>query len=102
MVCFISCEKTPDAIHIAQLFYQEVVYLYELPKTIVFYCNSKFLSHFRRNLWERLAMTLAFRERLDMSLQYSTCHPHTNGDTDINNRTMKSILCSLIEEHPKE
>ena len=36
MMYFISCSKTLDVVHVAKLFFKEIVQLHGLPKTIVF------------------------------------------------------------------
>jgi hypothetical protein len=46
MAHFIPCHKTDDTSHSVDLFFKEIIRLYGVPKIIVFYCNTKFLSHF--------------------------------------------------------
>ena len=60
MVHFVSCNKTMDASHVADLYFQEIVRLHGIPKSMVSNRESKFLSHFWRTLWRKLGSKLNF------------------------------------------
>jgi hypothetical protein len=89
---FIPCHKSDNASHVADLFFVEIVHLYGVSTTIVSDRDAKFLSHFWRTLWLKLGIKLLF---------FTTYHPQTDGQPEVVNRTLFTILRAILKSNIK-
>jgi hypothetical protein len=92
MAHFIACHKSDDASHIDNLFFRDIVGLHGVPKMIVSDHDVKFMSYFWKTLWVKLGTKLLFS---------STCHPQTDGQTEVVNCTLSMLLQSMIKNNPR-
>ncbi|KAL9998370.1 putative nucleotidyltransferase, Ribonuclease H [Helianthus debilis subsp. tardiflorus] len=93
MAHFVACHTTYDAVLVATLYFREIVRLHGVPKTMVCDRDVKFLSHFWVTLWRKMGTTLKFS---------TSSHPQTDGQTEVTNRTIGTLLRTLIKTNLKK
>jgi transposase InsO family protein len=90
MAHFIPCHKSDNASHVTDLFFTEIVRLHGVPTIIVSDRDAKFISHFWRTLWLKLGTKLLFS---------TICHPQTNGQTEVVNHTLSTMLRAILKSN---
>ncbi|XP_074303002.1 uncharacterized protein LOC141637417 [Silene latifolia] len=85
--------ETDDATKVADLYYREIVRLHGIPLTIVSDRDVKFLSYFWKTLWRLMGTKLLFS---------TSHHPQTDGQTEVTNRTLGSLLRGLVSKSTKD
>ena len=89
MAHFIAFHKCDNVTYIADLFFQEIVRLYRVPRTIVLDRDTKFLSHFWRCLWRLMRTKFLF---------ITTCHHEINGLMEVTTRTLPTLLRGMMSK----
>jgi hypothetical protein len=92
MAHFIPYHKYDDAVHIADLFFKEIVRLHGIPSTIILDRDAKFLSHFWQTLWNKLGTELLFS---------TTCHPQIDRQMEVVNHTLGTMLRAILKKNLK-
>ena len=91
MAHFIPCCKTNDATYIAELYFKEQGYMVFLNPLFQIGIQSSWVVS-GLPFWKKLGTKLLFSK---------TCHPQTDGQTEVTNRTLGTLLRALVEPHAK-
>jgi hypothetical protein len=92
MAHFTPCHNSDNASHVADLFFIKIIHLHCVPNTVVSDRDAKFLSHFWITLWFKLGTKLLFS---------TTCHPQIDGQTEVVNRTLSTMLRAILKTNLK-
>jgi len=92
MAHFILCSKFSDASWVAIFFFNHVVKLHGLPKTMVSDRDIKFVSYFWQTLWHKMGTELKFS---------TAFHPLTDGQNMVVHRTLGNLLRCLVGKYLK-
>jgi hypothetical protein len=92
MAHFIPYHKNDNVSHVADLFFTKIVHLHGVPNTIVSDRDAKLVSHFWRTLWFKLGTKLLFS---------TTYHPQTDGQTEVVNCTLSTMLRAVLKTNLK-
>jgi len=92
MTHFIACHTINDTSHIANLYFKEIIRLHGIPRSMASDHDLKFLSHIWLTLSRKLGTHLKFSK---------TCHPHIDGQTEVTNRTLGTLLRVLVKKSIK-
>lgn len=79
-----------DNTHVAKLFFREFVRLHGNPRAIVSENDTKFVSYFWRVLWKTHGTNLLYS---------IVCHPDTDGQIEVVNRTIGQLLRDILNKH---
>ncbi|GJW47595.1 retrotransposon-related protein [Tanacetum coccineum] len=90
---FVPMAHPFKAAQVAQLFLDTIYKLHGLPHTITSDRDKVFISHFWKELFKKLGVTL------QLSTAY---HPQTDGQTEVVNRCVECYLRCMTSEQPKE
>ena len=70
------------------MYFSDIVRLHGVLKMIVSDCDVKFMSYFWKTLWGKLGTKLLF---------ITTCHPQIDGQMEMVNRTISTLMRSMIK-----
>lgn len=88
----VACHKADDASYALDFYFKEIIRLHGVPRTIVSDRDTKFLSNFWRNLWYLLGTKILYS---------TTCHPQTYSQIELTNRTLSTLLRTLVQKNLK-
>jgi hypothetical protein len=74
------------------LFFKKIVHFHGILRSIVLDHDVKFLDYFWKTLRGKLGTKLLF---------FTTCHPQTDGQTEVVNKTLSQLLCVIIRKNLK-